>query len=211
MKKKIDPESLSRKDAYFFGISLICPRPIAFVTSLNKDGLVNAAPFSYFNGISTRPFLIGISIADKGKGIKKDTLNNIIEKKEFCVNLINSSMAEGVTISATDFPSDVSEMDFNGFHLEPAETISVPRIQESPAVMECVLERIIDDLGPFSYVIGRARSIYAEESFIDSQTGYFLPKEADLLGRLGGSDFCKIGDIITVKRKPVEEFLQKKK
>lgn len=207
----IDPNDFSRRDAYFFGISLICPRPIAFITSMSEEGVVNAAPFSYFNGISTRPMLLSVSIAHKGKEARKDTLNNILARKEFCVNMVTEEMAQGVTISAADFPPEESEMDYNGFTLKESTRIKVPGIQESPAVMECRLERVIDDMGPFSLVIGEVLCFQLADEFVDSETKYFKAAEAKLLGRLGGSDFCKIGEVITVPRKTPEEIKASRK
>ena len=78
-----DPQEISRRDAYNLAISIVIPRPIAFVTSLNKQGVVNAAPFSYFNGVCSKPALISISIADKKGGVLKDTLNNIKSSQTF--------------------------------------------------------------------------------------------------------------------------------
>ena len=202
---KIDPKYQSRKDAYLFSISLITPRPIAFVTSQNEKGLINAAPFSYFNGICTNPALFTISISNK-KENKKDTAKNILTQKEFCLNFITKKMAEGVTISAADFPSDISEMDYNGFTLVNSEKIKVPRIKESPASIECRLVRAIQDLGPFTLIIGEVLLYHINDSLIDPKTGFIDPKKANFLGRLGGSDFCEIGDIITIPRKPWEEY-----
>lgn len=202
---QIDPDSFSRKDAYFFAISLITPRPIAFITSRDREGLVNAAPFSYFNGISTKPVLVTVSIANK-KDTEKDTIRNIRERKEFCINMINREMCEGVTISSADFPPDVSEMNYNGFTLTECEQIDIPRVKESPASLECRLERIIDDLGNFSLVIGRVILYHVRDNLIDPETGYVKTKDADFIGRLGGSDFSTLGDIISVPRRPWESY-----
>jgi len=203
----IEPESLSKRDSYFFAISLIIPRPIAFVTSLNEHNIVNAAPFSYFNGISTSPPLFTISIADKKDG-KKDTLNNILKRKEFCVNLVNRQMAEGVTISASDFPPDISEMNYNAFSLENSKLIKTPFIKESPITMECKLVRSIDDMGAFTLIFGQVMLYHVDENVIDKTTGYIHAEKADLLGRLGGEDFSTTGKIITVKRKNWKEYIE---
>ena len=203
--KEINPQEFNAKDAYFFAISLIIPRPIAFVTSINKEGVINSAPFSYFNGLSTKPPLISISIANK-KNAKKDTLVNILEKKEFCVNFVSPEMAEGITISAADFEHEDSELNYNGFSPTPSKKIEVPRLKEAKAALECKLVRVIDDLGPFSLVIGECVLYQVAEELIDSKTGYIDALKANFLGRLGGSDFCTIGDISTVKRKSVAEY-----
>jgi len=205
MKKSIDPNFESTKDAYFFAISLITPRPIAFITSLNESGSVNAAPFSYFNGISTKPPLFTVSIANKRK-VLKDSAKNILREKEFCINFIDEPMAQAVTISAADFKEEESEMDYNGLTLEASELIKTPRIKESPAVLECKLKENLTHFGDFNLIIGEVMRYQVEEKLIDKETGYIKTKEAKFLGRLGGEDFCRLGEIITVKRKKVSEY-----
>lgn len=202
---QIDPATLSKKDAYFFAISLITPRPIAFVTSENENGTINAAPFSYFNGIHSDPPLFMISIAMKGDK-PKDTVLNLKRNPEFCVNFINEKMAEGITISAAEFPYNESEMKYNGFSLQPSDKVSVPRIKQAPAAMECRVERIIDDLGPFHLVIGRTISYYVDDELIDPETGYVIEEKAALIGRLGGADFSLPGRTLTVGRKNWKEY-----
>ena len=201
----IDPQEQNRRDAYFFAISLIIPRPIAFVTSQNAEGVVNSAPFSYFNGISTKPALFTISIADK-KDSKKDTLNNILSKKEFCVNFVSEQMAEGVTVSSAEFPPEESEMNYNGFSLTDSERIAVPRIKESPATIEAKLVRTIDDLGNFTLVIAEVLLYHVNDELIDKETGYVDANNARFLGRLGGMDFATLGQVKTVGRKPWNEY-----
>lgn len=201
----IKPEEQSRKDAYFFAISFIIPRPVAFITSLSPEGVVNAAPFSYFNGIYSSPPLITISIANK-KNEKKDTMKNILTKKEFVVNMVNTPMAEGVTASAAEFDFNDSEMNYNGFSLTDSVRIDTPRIAESPAAMECQLVRTIDDLGPFTLVIAEVKLYHVDDDLINPETGYVDAEKAQMLGRLGGSDFSKQGDVITVKRKTIDEY-----
>ena len=202
--KSIDPKELSKKEAYFLGISLIIPRPIAFITSLNEDSSVNAAPFSYFNGISTKPFLFMVSIA-KRKGEKKDTAKNILERKYFCVNLVTKDMLEGVTISSADFPYGESEMKYNGFHLVPSVRIPVPGIQESPVRMESQLIRAIEDLGDFTLIIGEALLIHVREDLLDEKN-HLDPIKSQIVGRIGGIEYIQLGERIPVPRKDWREY-----
>ena len=191
-----DPQEISRRDAYNLAISIVIPRPIAFVTSLNKQGVVNAAPFSYFNGVCSKPALISISIADKKGGVLKDTLNNIKSSQTFCVNLVSQDMAAGVQKSAEPFAPDVSEMDFNGFNLLDCEKIKAPRIKESPASMECKLVRIVDDLGPISLVIGQVLLYHISDECV-SEKGLLDPEKSNVIGRLGGPDFSTLGEVFS--------------
>src|SRR3989304_2187000 len=106
----IDPKILSPRDVYNILVSVIVPRPIAFVTSINKQNLVNAAPYSFFNALTGTPPLIMIS-AGRKKGTMKHTAENILHQKEFVVNLVNEELAHSMNIASADFPPEISEID----------------------------------------------------------------------------------------------------
>src|ERR1700754_4924050 len=103
----IDPSTLSHADVYKLMMGCIVPRPIAWVTSMSKDGVVNAAPFSAFCSVSTDPPMVGINIGRRGAGLK-DTARNIAASKEYVVNIADETLVEKLHMSAVEYPADIS-------------------------------------------------------------------------------------------------------
>lgn len=118
--KKIDPKQISERENYKFLIGSIIPRPIAFVTSISEDGVVNAAPFSFFNIVSSNPPMISVSIQRK-KGKPKDTARNIRAKEQFVVHIVDTENVEQVNKTAANLPPDESEIAVAGLSLVKSE------------------------------------------------------------------------------------------
>lgn len=133
-------DQLSRKEAYKLLSGSIVPRPIAFITSLSKENVVNAAPFSFFNVISGHPPLIAVSIGRRD-GQMKDTAQHIIDKKEFVVHVSDEDMIEDINETAATLPREESELDRTGLHQVESHVISVPGIKEARIRFECQLEK----------------------------------------------------------------------
>ena len=107
---QIDPATLSKRDGYFLMVSAIVPRPIAWVLSEHADGRLNLAPFSYFNGVSSDPPLVMLSIGSKRDGLPKDTRANILERKQFVVHIVHSALLEPMNLSSAEVGAEVSEV-----------------------------------------------------------------------------------------------------
>ena len=120
-------------------IGLVAPRPIAWITSVDLEGRLNAAPFSAYNYVGTDPPIVAIGVGNRsGPGvIGKDTAQNIRTKREFVINVVNEAMAEKMVFCAIDFPAGMSELELAGVQTAPSSIVSVPRILESPASLEC--------------------------------------------------------------------------
>ena len=132
-----DPAALAPRDRYKMLISLVIPRPIALVTTIGPTGVVNAAPFSFFNVFSDEPPLCVLGLQSKTDGSLKDTSAHIRDRGAFVVNLVDEALGEQMNQCAVDFPVDVSEIDVAGLNLLPSEKIKIPRIAEAPASLEC--------------------------------------------------------------------------
>src|SRR5829696_7444583 len=115
----------------------IVPRPIALVTSVGRDGIVNAAPFSFFNVFSEDPPLIVLGLQHKPDQAPKDTTRNIAETGAFVVNLVDEDLAEGMNVCAIDFPPGISEIEAAGLELIAGIDVPVPRITQAPFALEC--------------------------------------------------------------------------
>lgn len=122
-----DPATNTERENYKFLIGSIIPRPIAFVTTVSKDGVLNGAPFSYFNIVSSNPPMISLSI-QRSAGEQKDTARNIMQSKEFVVHIVDEQNVEKVNITAVNLPSDRSEIELAKLTPVNSTKVSVPAI-----------------------------------------------------------------------------------
>jgi len=198
----IELDSLSRKETHQLMISLIVPRPIAWVSSMNQDGVVNVAPFSFFNAVSSLPPVIAVSIGP-GRDGRKDTIRNIETSGEFVVNLVGEDHAEAMNRTATEYPYGVSEAEEVGLELVPSAVISVPRIAGSPANLECMLERIIEiGESPTSLILGEVKAFHLREDIAWDRESGVNPMALGVVGRLGQNRYLHIAEIFEMDRIP---------
>jgi len=167
----------------------VVPRPIAWITTLSKEGVVNLAPFSFYNAITTKPPLIIVSIGKRKDGSLKDTARNIRETGEFVINVVSKDFLEKMHISGKDFPPEVSEAEELGIELEPSALIKPPRVKGVPAALECRLKEIIE-IGdtPMDLVIGEVVAIHYKKELLETQKG--------IVGRLGGKRYFVVDEEI---------------
>jgi len=134
----------------------VVPRPIAWISSVGKSGVLNLAPYSYFQVISHNPIMFIISIgqgANVGKDGDKDTLANIKETGDFVINLVSARLSDQMHKSSHVFPKDVSEFEETGLTPAKSKLVTAPRVEEAVISMECKLDRVME-LGDFNQVIG---------------------------------------------------------
>ena len=137
MKKKFNTKKIGLKDNYHLMISGIIPRPIAFVTSIDKEGNINLAPFSFFNGFGANPPIVGFSPALSGRtGEAKDTLLNIQQTKEFTISVVNYEMVGQASLSSCEYESDIDEYLKSGLTKNESTLVKPPFVEESPFIME---------------------------------------------------------------------------
>jgi flavin reductase (DIM6/NTAB) family NADH-FMN oxidoreductase RutF len=194
---QIDPASLSAGDAYRLMISCIIPRPIAFVTTLSRDGISNLAPFSFFNGVTSDPPILSIAVGTKRDGSKKDTWRNIEDTGEFVVNVVVPELMDAVIIGARELPHNVSELDLAKLATLPSARVRPPRVADSPVQMECTLFRIVE-VEETGLILGRVVMVHAKDEVLDG--GRVDPRKLTFVGRLGGDSYCRVNDIFERKR-----------
>ncbi|HET7616729.1 MAG TPA: flavin reductase family protein [Bacillales bacterium] len=204
----IDPKEQSTRENYKLMIGSVVPRPIAFVTSENAEGVVNAAPFSFFNVLTASPPLIYVSVGRHPDGRRKDTAANILDKKEFVVHVVDEDNIEKVNFTSMDFPPEYSEVKEAGLTLYKSHVVGVPGVAEAKIRMECVLHQAIplgDAAKPSNdLLIGEvvcfdiADEVY-EAGKIDADT--LKP-----VGRLAGTDFTKIGEVFSIPRPKFKDW-----
>lgn len=199
----IDPSELSTRERYRLMISSIIPRPIAFVTSIGSNGVVNAAPFSYFNGVTSSPPIISLSVGYR-KGAAKDTGRNIRETGEFVVNVVSRSIAEKMNTASADFAPDVSEIIEADLKIMPSELVSPPRLAESPVQMECKLYKLIEiGEGPNDLILGEVLRWHLNPHIKIDERYHIDPASLDVIGRLGGPQYCTTNDVFEMVRPKV--------
>lgn len=161
---ELDPESLSIKERYALLTAFIQPRPIAWVSTQNREGLLNLAPFSFFMGVTANPMTLCFAPARTREGFKKDTLRNIEETGEFVVSMVTEANIRKAVETSAEYPWGVSEFEKAGLTPEPSARVKPPRVLESPVSLECELSQLVPvSEGPVggTLVLGRVVFIHA--------------------------------------------------
>ena len=204
---QIDPALHAKADNYKLLTNLVVPRPIAWVSSLSDKGIVNLAPFSFFNAVGSDPLYVIISVGHNDAGEPKDTARNIRANGEFVVNLVTEDLFDAMNISAADFPPDESELEAVHLHHAPCVHVKVPRVAEAQASLECKLfsEQL---LGANMLIIGEVVMFHVADHLIDAKLhiNNFAP-----VGRLGSpSVYCRTTDRFDVARISYAQWTQRK-
>lgn len=204
-----DLSGRSAKANYHFLTSAVCPRPIAWVTTVG-DGVVNAAPFSWFQAVCADPPLLMLSLSDRVDGTPKDSLRNILESREFVVNVAVREAADQVVACSGEYPPEVSETDVLGLATAPSKTVAPPRLADAPVHMECVLEAThrYGAASPVTLVIGRVVHVHAQDGVLDAR-GNVDPTKVRFLARLGGPHYTSVDHVFDVPRPKQEDLLRK--
>jgi flavin reductase (DIM6/NTAB) family NADH-FMN oxidoreductase RutF len=183
-------------------IGVVAPRPIAWVTTLDDQGRVNLAPFSFFNAFGANPPVVVFSPTLRRDRSKKDTLLNLETIPEFVLNAAVEELAEQVNASSAELPHGQNEAEYAGLTLQPSVKVRPPRVASSPVHLECVVRQIIAvGDGPIAanLVIGEVIYIHIEDSILDSQ-GLVEPRKLRTIARLGGSYYCRSTDLFEMER-----------
>jgi flavin reductase (DIM6/NTAB) family NADH-FMN oxidoreductase RutF len=197
----IDPVTNTERENYKFLIGSIVPRPIAFVTTQSKDGILNGAPFSYFNIVSSNPPMISLSI-QRNSGRQKDTARNIIESKEFVVHIVDEQNVEKVNMTAASLPPEQSEIELAKLTPVDSVKISVPGVKEAKIRMECSLEHSIElggmDSPGCDFIIGKVVQFHIASDIYEN--GRIDPRGLAAVSRLAGTNYAKIGEMFSIER-----------
>lgn len=169
--------------AYQILASLVTPRPIAWVTTVGPDGVVNAAPFSFFNVLGAEPPIVGFCPADRDDGTPKDTARNIRLNHEFVVNLVDESVAGAMNRTAASLPYGISELAGLGLTTLPSSVVKPPRIAEAPASLECQEWGTLQ-IGDNRLIIGLVKRVHVRDEFIDPTSLRILGDRMKTVGRM---------------------------
>lgn len=195
-------DALDRTGAYHLLNSIVVPRPIAWVSSINGDSQTNLAPHSYFTvaGVSP-PTLLFVSVG------QKDTIRNIQQTREFVINVADLPFAEQMNLSSTKAPYGVSEFDLAGVTPVPGELVAAPRVAEAPVSMECRLTDVVpvgDD--PSYLVLGEVLLFHIAERVLDAR-GTADPDALAAIARMGGNVYCTTDERFEMARPSYDEVV----
>ena len=197
-----DLGAMSKADGYKLLASVILPRPIAWVVTRDAEGVLNAAPFSFFNILSSDPPLVAIGFSKGADRDLKDTLSNIRVQEEFVVNLVPEELAQAMNVTATNAPRGTDETKLAGLELTKCEVVDVPRIAGSPVGLECKLFQVIETGGTGTIVLGKIVYAHVRESaFKNLEKLYVDPAQLRLIGRMhGAGGYCTTRDTFNIDR-----------
>lgn len=201
--RSIDPASQSVQDNYKLLIGSIVPRPIAFVTTLSSEGVLNAAPFSFFNIVTANPPMVAVSVQRKPGGVQKDTARNAVYAGQFVVHISDESYIEAINVTAANLPPEESEVELSGLTAIASERVKVPGIAEARIRMECVLEQALplggsDETPACDLLIGRVVHFHVADKLYEN--GRINAEALQPVSRLAGNDYAKLGQQFTIER-----------
>lgn len=180
--------------AYTLLASLVTPRPIAWVTTVDAAGVVNAAPFSFFNLLGASPPILAICPGDRPDGTPKDTAQNVHLTHEFVVNLVDEDVAAAMNKTAASLPPGVSEIDGSGLTTLPSTSVRPPRIAEAPASLECVEWGTLQ-IGENRLVIGLIKRLHVRDALLDPETLRIRSELFHPVGRMASPNwYCRTRD-----------------
>lgn len=200
---QIDPARQSSADNYKLITNLVLPRPIAWISSQNAEGVVNLAPFSFFNAVGSDPLYVVVSIGHNADGTLKDTAANIQAGGEFVVNMVTEDLLEAMNISAADFPPAHSEMQALGLATAPSARVKPPRVARAQVSLECTLYSA-QALGANTLFIGEVVMFHVADALVGPRLHIhdFAP-----IGRLGSpSAYCRTTDRFDAARLSYDQW-----
>ena len=196
---QLDPRALAQISVYKLLISSVVPRPVAWVSSVDSQGVQNLAPFSYFMAITDDPPTIAFSCSARESG-KKDTLRNVEATGEFVVNIVDDERAEAMNLSSGDFPPEVDEFAVTKLTAVPSAVVKAPRVAEAPINMECRVVQILPVGKRANLVMGQVVQWHVRDDVYDAATGRLDMHRLRPVGRLCGNLYSHIHQIFEMKR-----------
>ena len=196
-------DDVSHHDRYKILTAFVLPRPIAWVTTLGPTGIVNAAPFSFFNVFAEDPPLCMFAINKRPDGRIKDTWTNIERSGQFVVNLTDEPLARAMHESSGDFPPNVGEPDYLGLKLAPSVDITVPRLADAPWAMDCKTWQVINVKDDRQLVIGEGLRFHIRDELWDPKAMRVHMDKYHPVGRMFADRYCRTDDRMEFPAAPV--------
>jgi flavin reductase (DIM6/NTAB) family NADH-FMN oxidoreductase RutF len=206
----IDPKQIPVPQLHAYLLGAVTPRPIAFASTIDREGNVNLSPFSFFNCFGYNPPILIFSPARRGRdNTTKHTYENILEVQEVVINTVNYNMVQQASLASTEYPKGVNEFVKAGFTPLPSTIVKPPRVAESPISMECNVLQVVptgDQGGAGILVICEVVLMHIKEEILDAE-GRIDPFKLDAVARLGGDYYCRVhGESIFTVPKPLNKL-----
>jgi flavin reductase (DIM6/NTAB) family NADH-FMN oxidoreductase RutF len=198
--REIDPARLEGREPYFLITSLVVPRPIAWVSTISADGVPNVAPHSYFNVISSNPWIVHFTSTGE-----KDTLRNVRATGEFVVNLVTRDLAEQMNLTAADFPPGEDEFAWAELEAAPSLTVKPPRVARARAALECRVHSELT-IGTGTMTFGTVIHVTADENLFEGRR--IIPERFPAVGRLAGSSYIHVDHPFRMRRPRWDDLRQ---
>lgn len=190
----LNPNEIGTQKTHQYLLGAIGPRPIAFASTIDKDGNRNLSPFSFFNVFSANPPILIFSPARSGRtGETKNTFDNVKEVPEVVINIVNYNIVQQMSLSSSPYPKDVDEFVKAGLTPIPSETIKPFRVKESPVQFECKVNQIVElgqNGGAGNLIICEVLRIHIQDEILDAN-GLIDQHKIDLVSRMGGNWYCR--------------------
>ncbi|WP_052255009.1 flavin reductase family protein [Salinicoccus sp. YB14-2] len=199
---EFSPEQLTDKEKKKFLIGSVIPRPIALLSTISDDGVINVAPFSYFNIVTYNPPIFSVAV-QREEGESKDTARNILDNKEAVVHIVDADNVEQANNTSAPLSKGESELDISSFTTVDSKTLKVPGLNETKVRYETELHQNVVIYNEENIPTTDLLLLKVKHYHIDSDiyhNGYIDPLKLKAVSRLAGNDYADIGKIFTVER-----------
>ncbi|MEY9881873.1 flavin reductase family protein [Bradyrhizobium sp. USDA 329] len=193
---RIDPAELGAERIYRLMTGIVVPRPIAWVTSLSRSGVLNLAPFSAFTFVSQKPPMLAISVGRKGADYK-DTAHNILDTEEYVIHIADTPLMSAVHDSSVEHPPEISEVEHLGLETLPCDLIKMRRLAAAPVAMECRFRQCLEfGEAKSRLIVGEVVMFHLRDGLVND--GKVETRALDPIARIGGPRYARLGEIVTL-------------
>lgn len=204
--QSFDFSALSARERYKLLIGAVVPRPIALVTTISRQGIVNAAPFSFFNCLSADPAILALGVEFRPSGAQKDTGANVRETLAFTINIVSNALVEAMNACAIPFVGDVDELAEAGLTAAPGFKTPCPRILQAPIAFECRHHTTLSIGNSREIILGEVVHGHVRADIINSANLHIDPFALDAIGRMGGHGYTTTRDYFDLPTMSVEQW-----
>ncbi len=201
-----DFAALTPRERYKLLIGAVVPRPIALVTTVSKEGRVNAAPFSFFNCLSADPAILALGVEYRPSGAQKDTGRNVRDTLGFTVNIVSDALLEAMNVCAVPFGPEADELAEAGLTAAPGVKVPCPYIAEAPAAFECRQHTTLGIGNSREIILGEVVYAHFRADVVDRIKHYVDPVALDAVGRMGGHGYASTRDLYDLRTMSVDQW-----
>lgn len=202
---EIHLDRIKPEEQYKLVMGLVVPRPIGWVSTADKAGNHNVAPYSFFNLMSGVPGIVVLGINHRPGG-PKDTYSNVEDTGEFVCNVVSAGLAEAMNLSSLESPSEIDEFDLTGLTPVPSLKVKAPRVKEAPAHLECRLQQMVSITATRKIIIGEVVHVQVDDAIV-GPTYRIDQTKLDAVGRMGGNFYTHTREIFVMERPDTDKVV----